>query len=123
MYLVANRKNLKAHSKRLLANSPKPEAEKELIQTALNGFERNSGHISHDRANHLEKLNGILGTHGVEGMLLDRQGNDVSGDCSMRNVACDIQYCNTGDTYGVTLFYFQGKLRIGDWGSIVERLN
>jgi len=53
----------------------------------------------------LELIDKILKTHGVE------------GTCEN---GLDFQYCNTGDTYAMTLLYYKGKLRIGDWGTIVE---
>jgi hypothetical protein len=32
-----------------------------------------------------------------------------------------IHYVNMGDSYATTIMRVDGKLRIGDWGSIVER--
>jgi hypothetical protein len=103
MKLKANRKNLTKHARQLLGVEYTPEKERELVRVVLTGFERTHGHISHDYSAHLEKLDAILGTHGVEGMLEP-----------------DILYCNTGDTYTMTLLYHDGELWIGDWGSIVE---
>lgn len=123
MKVVCNRKNLKAHVQSLLGNEYSPESASELIRVCLTGFEKQSGHISHSRQAHLEKINKVLHTHGVEGMLLDRKGNDVSGSCDPLQVAVDIQYCNAGDTYALTIMYVNGKLCIGDWGCIVERLS
>lgn len=130
MKLAANRKNLKAHAKALLGNNYLPERETALIKECLDGFVRDtlpSGrpacHISHDHRAHLERIDKILGTYGVEGMILDRHGNDLSGTCSESGVALDCQYCNTGDSYGLTILYVNGKLCIGDWWSLVERLS
>ncbi len=122
MKLIANRKNLKQYAAQLLGNEYSPEAESELITECINGFERTHGHISHDRAAHLERINAILRSCGVEGMLLDRHGNDLASQCTERGVALDIQYCNAGDTYAMTIMYVNGKLCLGDWGSLVERL-
>lgn len=124
MLLRANRPNLKKYARQLLGNNYSPESEKRLIDCAINGFKRNSyHHVSFDRINHLNGLNSILGTYRVEGILLDKHGNDVSGECSMSNVAADIQYCNAGDTCAITILYYNGKLMVGDWGSIVEKLS
>jgi len=105
MLLAANKPNLKKHARTLLGVEHTPEAEKELIRVCQTGFERTYGHISHDQARHLELIDKILKTHGVE------------GTCEN---GLDFQYCNTGDTYAMTLLYYKGKLRIGDWGTIVE---
>ena len=121
MLIAANRKNLKTHARSLLGNEHSPETERALIKECLKGFERTHGHVSHDRAAHLGRIDDILQNYGVEGMLLDREGNDCAGSCSMRDVCHDIQYCNAGDTYAMTILYYNGKLKIGDWGSIVER--
>lgn len=123
MKLRANQKNLKIHAKSLLGSEYSAETEKQLIRECCAGFIRSHGHISHDRAAHLDRIGKILHTHGTEGMLLNKHGEDVSGSCSMRDVAADIQYCNAGDTYSLTILYYNGKLFIGDWGSIVETLN
>lgn len=127
--LAANRKNLKAHARALLGNNYSPETEKALIAECTRGFIRGTtsggrpfGHISHDRAAHLDRIGKILGTCGTEGMLLGKGGEDLSGTCIMQGVRLDCQYCNTGDSYGMTILYVNGKLCVGDWGSLVERL-
>lgn len=107
MLIKANRRNLKKHAKTLLGNEYSPDTEKTLIKEALTGFVRTYGHISHDRGDHLERLDKILKTHGVEGVLDNR---------------VDIQYCNTGDTYAMTLLYWENDLWLGDWGTIIEEL-
>ena len=60
----------------------------------------------------LERIDLILGTHGVE---------HIPAGHNSRSPA--IHYCNTGDTYGVTILKVNGKFRIGCWGDIVERGN
>lgn len=129
MKLAANRSNLKKHARALLGNNYSPEAEKALIAECTRGFVRDTTrgwrpfvHISHDRAAHLDRIGKILGTYGTEGMLLGKGGEDLSGTCSMQEVRLDCQYCNTGDSYAMTILYCNGKLCIGDWGSLVERL-
>lgn len=122
MKLAANRKNLKAHAKALLGNNYSHDAEKALLRECLTGFVRETGHISHSRAAHLDRIGKILGTYGTEGMLLGKGGEDLSGTCSMSGVKLDVQYCNAGDPYSMTILYANGRLCIGDWGSIVERL-
>jgi hypothetical protein len=32
------------------------------------------------------------------------------------------KYLNTGDTYALTLVYFQGKYQVASWGDIAERM-
>lgn len=123
MKLTCNARNLRKLTNDLLGNNYTPEAAKALRRECLTGFVRTPYcHISHDRAAHLDRIGKILGTYGTEGMLLDRKGNDLSGSCSERGVALDVQYCNAGDTYALTILYVNGRLCIGDWGSLVERL-
>lgn len=129
MKIAANRSNLKKHARALLGNNYSPESEKALIAECTRGFVRDTtpggrpfGHISHDRAAHLDRIGKILGTYGTEGMLLGKGGEDLSGTCSMQGVRLDCQYCNAGDSYAMTVLYVNGKLCIGDWGSLVELL-
>lgn len=127
MLIACNRPNLKKYAKDLLGNEYSPEKEKALLKECLKGFVRDTtpsgrpfGHISHDRSRHLERIGAILGTYGVEGGLWDKDGNDLAGSCSMQGVKWDVQYCNAGDTYAMTILYVNGKLKIGDWGSLFE---
>jgi hypothetical protein len=120
--LAANRKNLKAHSRALLCNEYSTKRERDLIRECLAGFVRESGHVSHSRSAHLDRIGKLLGTYGTEGMLLNKDGGDESGTCSMQDVVLDVQYCNAGDSYAITVLYVNGKLCVGDWGSLVERL-
>ena len=128
MLVRANKKNLQAHAADLLGGNDNDGARAALLAECAGGFKRSTtpgghpfGHISHDRAAHLGRINAITGGCGVEGMRLDRYGDDRSGDCSMRDVRHDIQYVNAGESYGITILYYNGRLMIGDWGSIVER--
>lgn len=107
MIIKANSETLRKHAKALLGNEWSEETQAQLIDEALNGFTRTRGHISHDRAEHLERLNTIMRAHGVEGIL--------EGDI-------DIQYVNQGDTYDMTLLYWNDAVWVGDWGSIVEEM-
>jgi hypothetical protein len=61
----------------------------------------------------LHAVNGILGTHGVEGL-----GPEVSGIAPP-----PYEYLNAGDTYATTLIYTRktDTLRVGCWGDIAER--
>ena len=117
----ATRDNLKAHAKELLGNLWSPEQESELIREALTGLDATgAGHISHAQADHLERLNVILGTFGVEGIFEWKTGGSVDALNYDVDDVIDVQYCNTGDTYALTLLYWRERLWIGDWGSIVE---
>lgn len=120
MIIVANKSNIRKHAQALLGNNYSPERAKQLEKEILTGFIRAECHISHDRAAHMERINKILGNHGTEGGIWDKEGNDCAGDCSMQRVKWDVHYSNTGDTYGLTVLYVNGKLYIGDWGSLFE---
>ncbi len=120
MRIKCNRNNIKTHAKTLLGNEHSLETEKALIKECLTGFIRTYGHISHDQAKHLERINAIMQAYGVEGILADSEGNDLRGTCSMDGVTVDCQYVNMGDTYSMTILYVNGKLYIGDWGSLFE---
>lgn len=60
----------------------------------------------------LEKIDAILGTHGVE---------FIEAGSGSRSPS--ITYCNTGDTYDQTVLWVNGRFQIGCWGDIVERGN
>ena len=120
MKLACNRSNISQHARALLGSEWTPERESELIRECLYGFVREPGHISHSRAAHIGRIDKILGNHGCEGILADADGNDLRGTCSMTGVKWDVHYSNTGDTYGTTVMYVNGKLFIGDWGGLFE---
>lgn len=58
----------------------------------------------------LERIDEILGTHGVEHI---PEGHNALSPA--------IHYCNMGDTYATTILKVNGRFRIGCWGDIVER--
>ena len=64
----------------------------------------------HDKK--MDAINNLLEMYGVE--YTARGKNKKSPP---------IEYCNAGDTYNVTILFVNGRYRIGDWGSIVERGN
>lgn len=72
---------------------------------------RNNMREKHPR-HAMDAIDGFLGTHGVEYI---PQGHNSKSPA--------ITYCNTGDSYGVTVLYVNGRYRIGTWGDIVERGN
>jgi hypothetical protein len=124
----ANARNLRIHAADLLGVEYSPEHYRRLRREVLTGLVRSTtpggrpyGHPSFDRADHLGRISTILGGYGVEGLLLDRHGEDQSGTCSLEDVRYDIQYVNVGDSYAPTILYYNGRLMIGDWGSLVER--
>jgi hypothetical protein len=80
-------------------------------------------HESFAVSDRLEKIDKLIGTHGVEGIFEWRTGGTVDALNYREEDVIDIQYCNTGDTYGSTILYWKGKFRIGDWGHIAERLS
>lgn len=116
-------KSLTEHANDLLGNNANPERVRELFRECFYGFVREPGHVSHSHAAHIGRIDKILGNFGCEGMILGDDGRDVSGECCDISVKHDIHYSNTGDTYGLTIMYYNGKLMIGDWGSIVESIS
>ena len=73
-----------------------------------------------DWTERMEEINTLLGLGGVEAI----RGNWQNG------YWCDIvaTYCNTGDTYGITVICERGETRfdsarfyVGTWGDLVER--
>ena len=99
---------------------------RELVSLCSRPLEKKPGyHISHVAAKRLEKIDALLShTYGVESIFEWRDG---SGGVDCLNYdpedIIDVQYCNTGDTYGITILYWREKFWIGDWGSIVENLS
>ena len=91
--MKANKQNIKKYAKQLFGDDYSEPKVNNLINVCLNGFERTYGHISHDYAAHLEQIDQILPTFGVESIMKP-----------------DIHYCNTGDSYGLTIMYYRGKL-------------
>jgi hypothetical protein len=102
---VANKKNLTTYAPELLGVNYTPERAKELVRVCLEGFERQSGHVSHSYAAHLEKIDKVLGNFGVDGF------------CE----PVDVMYSNTGDSYSMTVMYYRDRLYIGCLGDIAER--
>lgn len=127
MNLIANRQNLKKHRKLLLAGFGEAE-HKEKLKRLINFCEiplkREPGiHPSHAVAERLRDINHILQTHGVESIYQWKTRESVDATNADTEDIIDIQYCNTGDTYGITILFWRGRFRIGDWRSIVERLS
>ncbi len=61
-------------------------------------------------------LNVELETYGVEHVHSASAGVHCNSRC--------FDYCNAGDTYTTTIIRFDdGRYRVGDWGTIVERGN
>ena len=108
MLVVANRKNLKQYSKQLLGNNYTEEKEKELInlctKKTVNDYHDGYSHKSFAIRDWLTEIDNVIGSFGVGSLYPD----------------VDCQYCNTGDTYAITILYFEEKLRIGDWGTLYE---
>lgn len=114
MLLVMNQLNIKKHAGELF--SLDDSQVKELLDTLKEAYDglypgqlKNTFgrhyHQSHLIAHWLGQFNDIIGGYGVEGF----------------TDPVDVQYVNLGDTYKPTILYFDGKFRIGDWGSIVEQ--
>jgi len=112
MLLIANKKNLKQYAKDLLGNEYTEQKEKELIEVCtkktIEDYHSRGVHISFAIRDWLENINKVLCTFGVESSYPEYE---------------DLQYCNIGDTYALTILYYKGKLRIGDWDTIAEGNN
>lgn len=108
MKIRANRVNLKKHARELLGNEYSPEAEKELIRLctkrSTEDYRFYRDHISFAIVAWLSEIDKVLHTYGVESLFPE----------------VNLDYCNMGDTYAMTIYHYQDKLWIGDWGSIVE---
>lgn len=66
------------------------------------------GHPSHERADRLNAVDRLLGTHGTECLGTHKRTGE------------SITYCNAGDPYSVTLIAYGETLRVGCWGDLVE---
>jgi hypothetical protein len=58
----------------------------------------------------MEMADEVVGTYGVEYIPKGRNERSPA-----------IEYLNTGDTYGLTLLFVDGRYRVGSWGDLVER--
>ena len=110
MFLRANRKNLKECAKEILGVEYTPKKERELIDICTKdnytNYIEGREHRSFAIVKYMEKINDIIGTFGVESCFPEIP---------------DLYYCNSGDTYNITILYYKGKLYIGDWGSVAEK--
>jgi hypothetical protein len=60
----------------------------------------------------LTAIDSILHTYGVERIPHGHGANSPA-----------IEYCNTGDSYALTVLWCGGRYRVASWGDIVERGN
>lgn len=109
MKLIANKRNLKKYAKILLGNEYTKELEDKLIKTCTEKnvyhYWTEDTHKSFAEYKWLSEINSILKMYGVESLAPD----------------VNLYYCNSGDTYNLTIYHFNDKLYIGDWGSIAEK--
>lgn len=106
---MSNKPSMRALKAAFPSLSAAERAEIRYQMTAVDGltyFER------YQLAGHMVKIDSILGTHGVERIPRGRNKRSPA-----------ITYCNTGDAYGTTVLYVNGRFRIGSWGDLVERGN
>ena len=89
-YLVANKMNLKKYAKALLDENYSDDKVKELLNCKT-----------------LDDFNHVIDGFGVEYV------RSVSGEN-------DFEYVNVGDSYGLTIVDYKGKLRITSDGDILE---
>lgn len=103
----ANKANLKLYAKQLLGVNYTPENERKLINLCVKQSPeyKKGEHKSFAINDYLQKINDLIGCFGVESLYPD----------------IDLEYCNAGDTYAITIFWYNDKLWIGDWGSVAER--
>ncbi len=64
------------------------------------------------RYSRMDRLNAVLGTHGVE---------YVPSGAGAKSPA--FYYCNAGDTYSTTILKVNGRFRVGTFGDLVEHGN
>jgi len=77
-------------------------------------------YINHNIADiRSELLDKLLGTFGVEYLFNGSEG--LRGDPESMHDSPILTYCNTGDTYALTLLKYRGRWQVGDWGSIAEK--
>jgi len=124
----ATAENVRKYGKQLLGNEYTREKLEELVELVSSPVERVSGvHPSHLRYDKMNLINKVLGNYGVESIVLDENGEDVTGSGNIDSAGdfldavVDIMYSNTGDSYALTIMFVNGRLYIGDWGSIVEK--
>lgn len=110
--MIANKVNLKKCAKQLLGVDYTPEQEKVLIDMCT----KNSPYLIHREYQHIDKhmsasvydymsqIDKIVHGYGVESLYPD----------------INLTYVNMGDTYALTLYWYNGKLHIGCWGDIAE---
>ena len=110
MFLRANRNNLRKYAKEILGVEYTPKKERELIDICTKdnyiNYIEGGEHVSFAIVKYMEKINNIIGTFGVESCFPEIP---------------DLYYCNSGDTYNITILHYKGKLYIGDWGSVAEK--
>lgn len=109
--LVANKNNIKRYARGLFGNEYSAEKEKELItfitKKSIKDYESKDYHKSFAIVFYLEEINKILNTFGVESFIF--KDNE------------SIEYCNAGDIYNLTIYFYKDKLRIGNIGTIMEK--
>ena len=110
MKLRANKQNIELYAKELLGVEYTQEQEQKLIdlctKKTVYDFWDGDCHKSFGIRDYLQEIDKVLNTFGVESLYPE----------------IDLDYCNAGDTYAITIYYYNDKLYIGDWGSIVENL-
>ena len=58
----------------------------------------------------------------IDGAMTDGYGVESIPEGSNQK-SPEIHYVNTGDSYGETVLFINGRFRLGNWGDIVERGN
>lgn len=108
--LIANEKNIKKYARQLLGTLYFPWKEKELLEVCtkktLDDYHDGRCHKSFAIHKWMLDIEKVMETFGVESVQ-DKKGNYA-------------EYCNTGDSYALTILYYNGKLRIGCWADIAE---
>lgn len=125
MNLIANRRNLREYGRVLLKHTPEEHYKQNLKLLIEWCTAPCTPRLATDRLEWImEWINKLLQTCGVESVYEMRTGESVSDSLRVDPAdVIDIRYCNTGDSYGMTILYWKGRFRIGDWASIVEKLS
>ncbi len=119
--LVANRQNIKKYARELLGVEHTPELAKEIIDICnknnLSNYHDGRSHISF-AMNWMSEINRVLHNFGVESIDLAK----IIPDITILGNDRYVMYSNTGDSYALTIMWYNGKFRIGSPGDFIEKL-
>jgi len=116
MLIVANKKNLRKYGPQLVEKATfKDAALKALINCCEQPVRPDHEHLSRAVIKRLEQIGNLIGMHGVESIYQRRNGEPVDGPSLDADEIIEIHFCKAGDTRAMTILWWDGKFRIGDW--------